>query len=80
MVRLKVTINDKANGSIINKIFTLEYLTKAPENRYFDRKSADIKPSDLARHISAFADADGGVIAIGIEDKNKEITGMKLII
>jgi len=63
-------------GSKINKTYTLEYLTTESENKYFDRKSAAIKPSDLARHISAFANADGGVIAIGIEDKSKEITGI----
>ena len=63
-------------GSVIDKKYTMEYLCTAPENKYFDRKSADIKPSDLARHISAFANADGGVIAIGIEDKTKEITGI----
>ncbi|MBQ6504491.1 MAG: putative DNA binding domain-containing protein [Flexilinea sp.] len=63
-------------GSKINKTYTLDYLITAPENKYFDRKSADIKPSDLARHVSAFANADGGVIAIGIEDKSKEITGI----
>lgn len=65
-----------AIGSKINKIYTLEYLTSEPENKYFDRKSAAIKPSDIARHISAFANADGGVIAIGIEDKSKEISGI----
>lgn len=65
-----------AIGSKINKIYSLEYLTSEPENKYFDRKSAAIKPSDIARHISAFANADGGVIAIGIEDKSKEISGI----
>ena len=65
-----------AIGSRINKTFTLEYMTTVPENKYFDRKSAAIKPSDLAKHISGFANADGGVIAIGIEDKSKEITGI----
>ena len=48
--------------SRINKTYSLEYLTTEPENKYFDRKSAAIKPSDLARHISAFANASGGVI------------------
>lgn len=30
------------------------------ENKYFDRKSAKIKPSDLAPLISASANAEGG--------------------
>ena len=34
-------------------------MTKEPENKNFDRKSAAIKPSDLSRHICAFANAEG---------------------
>ena len=56
------------NGSKINTILTLEYMQKEHENQYFDRKSAKIKPSDLAPLISAFANADGGTIVIGISD------------
>ena len=44
-------------------------MKKEPENKYFDRKSAKIRPSDLAHIISAFANADGGTIVIGINDK-----------
>lgn len=51
-----------------------EYLVKSKENQYFDRKSAKIKPSDIIRHLVAFANANGGILAIGIED-NGEITG-----
>lgn len=46
------------------------------ENKYFDRKSAKIKPSDLAPLISAFANAEGGTIVIGINDKTLEIEGI----
>ena len=46
------------------------------ENKYFDRKSAKIKPSDLAPLISAFANAEGGTIVIGISDKTLEIEGI----
>ena len=49
-------------------------LAGAKESQYFDRKSARIKPNDVARHIVAFANAAGGKLAIGIED-NGEITG-----
>lgn len=59
---------------LLPKILTLEYLSNEKEGQYLDRKSARIKPSDIARHIVAFANANGGVLAIGIED-NGEITG-----
>lgn len=55
---------------------TLEYLTTEVENKYFDRKSAGIKPSDLAPHISAFANAEGGTLVVGISDKTKRIEGI----
>ena len=51
-------------------------MTTAMENKYFDRKSSKIKPSDLAPLISAFANAEGGTIAIGISDKTKRIEGL----
>ena len=62
--------------SRINPILTLSYITKEDENKYFDRKSAKIKPSDLAPLISAFANAEGGTIVIGISDKTLEIEGI----
>lgn len=46
------------------------------ENKYFDRKSAKIKPSDLSPLVSAFANAEGGTIVIGISDKTLEIEGI----
>lgn len=49
------------------------------ENKYFDRKSAFIKPSDLTQHLSAFANADGGTIVIGITDKTRIIEGIDSI-
>lgn len=54
--------------SVINPRLTIEYMKGEPEWRYFERKSASKKPSDLAQYISAFANADGGTIAIGISD------------
>ncbi|NBK97827.1 MAG: ATP-binding protein [Erysipelotrichia bacterium] len=58
------------------EIVTLEYLTQMEEGQYLDRKSARIKPSDIAKHLVAFANANGGVLAAGIEDDG-EITGFK---
>ena len=39
----------------------------------FDRKSIGIEPKALVISLVAFANADGGTIAIGISDKEKEI-------
>lgn len=64
------------NKSKINPILTMSYMTQTAENKYFDRKSAKIKPSDLAEIISAFANAEGGTIVIGISDKTREIEGI----
>lgn len=47
---------------------TLEYMMSAPENKLFDRKSAGIKPSQLGPLFSAFANADGGTVALGLAD------------
>ena len=54
----------------------VDYLTKEPEGQYFDRKSARKRPYDILKHIVAFANAAGGVLAIGIEDDGT-ITGFK---
>lgn len=62
--------------SKLNASLTLKYMQHEHENKYFDRKSARIKPSDLASHFSAFANAGGGAIIIGIDDKTHEIEGL----
>ena len=66
-------------GSSINKTLTTAYMVNEHENKYFDRKSAGIKPTDLARHISAFANADGGTLVIGIDDKTRALEGINSI-
>ncbi len=43
-----------------------------PENQWFDRKSVLIKPKDLARHLVAFANAEGGAVVLGIRDRKAE--------
>ncbi len=48
---------------------TIEEILSMEENQTFDRKSINISPKDLAIPIVAFANADGGDIAIGITDK-----------
>lgn len=46
------------------------------EEQIFDRKSISIEPKALAIHIVAFANADGGTIAIGISDKTRRVEGV----
>lgn len=67
------------NRSKINSLLTLEYIVTEHENKYFDRKSAKVKPVDLASLISAFANADGGTIVIGVSDKKRTIEGVNSI-
>jgi len=59
----------------VKKKPTIEQLCSAPESQEFDRKSARIEPKALANHLVAFANADGGVLVIGIED-NGTVTGI----
>lgn len=65
--------------SFVNPILTLDYMINEDENKYFDRKSVKIKPSDIASLISAFANAEGGTIVIGISDKNRKLEGLNEI-
>ena len=57
-------------------LLTLSYIVNEPENKLFDRKSSKVKASDIAPIISAFANADGGTIVIGIADKTREVEGI----
>lgn len=63
-------------GSKINPLLTLEYMQTESENKYFDRKSGQIRIAELAQHISALANADGGTIVIGISDKKRTLEGI----
>lgn len=55
----------------------LKYVQFEPEGQFLDRKRANIKPIQVAEHISAFANAEGGTLVIGIEDDG-EVTGFKM--
>lgn len=59
--------------------YDFNYWQFLPENQYLDRKSARKKPSELLKHLIAFANADGGQLIIGIEDEKQDniITGFK---
>ncbi|MBA4543265.1 ATP-binding protein [Thermoactinomyces daqus] len=52
-------------------------LLELQEDHFHEIKSIRIKPSDLQKHFVAFANADGGEIYIGIEDKKS--TGERII-
>lgn len=55
--------------------YSIEELTAKKEDQTYDRKSARKEAKGLSNHIVAFANADGGLLVIGIED-NGEITGI----
>lgn len=55
---------------------TIEEVLAKDEKQIFERKSIQVKPTDLSAAICAFANADGGTIAIGISDKHRRIEGV----
>ena len=55
---------------------TIQEITTRKESQTFDCKSIQIEPKALAVPIVAFANADGGVIAIGVSDKTRKIEGV----
>ena len=55
---------------------TIEEVLAKDEKQIFDRKSIQIRPADLSETICAFANADGGTVAIGISDKKRRIEGV----
>ena len=54
----------------------IQEITTRKEDQTFDCKSIQIDPKALAVPIVAFANADGGVIAIGVSDKTRKIEGI----
>ena len=55
---------------------TIAEILAMNEKQIFDRKSILIKPADLSDTLCAFANADGGTVAIGISDKKRRIEGV----
>lgn len=55
---------------------TIDEVLAKDEKQIFDRKSIHIKPADLSDTLCAFANADGGTVAIGISDKHRRIEGV----
>lgn len=54
---------------------SIEEMCTTTERRQFDRKSAKIGAAAISTPMIAFANADGGLIAVGIEDDGT-ITGI----
>lgn len=54
----------------------IQNIISRKEDQTFDCKSIQIDPKALAVPIVAFANADGGVIAIGVSDKTRKIEGV----
>lgn len=54
----------------------IPFITTQPENDTFDCKKAKVSPSVLAELISAFANTNGGTIAVGVSDKKRELEGI----
>lgn len=71
---IKYLYNCKEGIHIVTRSPNIRLFNKRREGQYLDRKSARIRPIDIARHIVAFANANGGVLVIGIEDDG-QITG-----
>ena len=63
--------------SKINPSITLDYLINYPENLYLDRKSVKVALQDLANEIASFANANGGIIVVGITNEG-ELEGFNL--
>ena len=63
---------------ITNKewIMDIQEIQNRKEDQTFDCKSIQIEPKALAISIVAMANADGGVIAIGVSDKTRRIEGI----
>lgn len=58
--------------------YTIEEIRHMQEGQTFDCKSILIEPKHLATIIVAMANADGGMIAVGISDKTRRVEGVDL--
>lgn len=55
--------------------FSIEDLINKREDDFYDRKSESVKATELAKVIISFANSMGGLVCVGITDK--EITGIR---
>lgn len=68
MIKYKARGGNIMEISKINSSLTIDYLTRTSENLYLDRKRAKVSLQDLANEVASFANANGGVIVVGITD------------
>ena len=57
-------------------MYSIDEMREMKENQLFDRKSIRIEPKALSDIMVAFANADGGLVVIGIDEKTREIEGV----
>ena len=56
--------------------YTIEDIQTMPEGQTFDCKSIQVSAKSLVIPIVAMANADGGVLAVGVSDTNRRIEGI----
>ena len=56
--------------------YTIDEIRQMPEGQTFDCKSILVDPKALAVTIVAMANADGGMVAVGISDKTRRVEGI----
>lgn len=61
--------------SKIDPTLSIDKLKTMTESQFFDRKSGRLAARDLATQLSAFANASGGLVVVGIEDDGR-VTGV----
>jgi ATP-dependent DNA helicase RecG len=58
------------------RILSIEALCNQPEGQTFERKSIRVEPKALAVPVIALANADGGTLVVGLDDKDGSIEGI----
>src|SRR4051794_30878128 len=57
----------------------LREIVRAGENDHVELKSRVRDPDVLARLISAFANTDGGLIIVGVDERDRRFTGVDVV-
>ena len=57
--------------SKIDPTLSIDKIRTIAESQFFDRKSGRLAANDLAVQLSAFANASGGLVVVGIEDDGR---------
>ena len=73
---IKGTPQPTKGGAMALSNIDIATILSMEESQTFDRKSINIAPRDFSNHVCAFANADGGIIVVGISDKSKRIEGV----